>query len=82
MCSSDLCLALGQPGRRTFINEAASKIASLRSKVDHPVGTANHIGIVFDDEYRMSLLYQSLEGIEQFIDIMEMQARGRFVEDE
>ena len=57
-------------------------LAALGPQVDDPIGGAHHIEIVLDDEQRMAGVDQPPEGAQQLGDIVEMQAGGRFVEQE
>ena len=44
------------------------------------VGAFDHLHIVFDDNQGVPCFDQALEHAEQARDVIEMQARGRFVE--
>ena len=46
------------------------------------VGTFDDFHIVFDDEDAVAAFYQSIEGVQQALDVVEVQARCRLVEDE
>src|SRR5271165_675024 len=47
--------------RRSFSYNLSTALATLGAKVDHPVGAADHIQIVFDDQDASAVLDQSLE---------------------
>ncbi len=66
--------------RRAGADDLAAGLASLGAEVDEPVGGADDVEVVFDDDQRMPLGEQPAEGAEQGGDIVEMQAGGRFVE--
>ena len=74
--------ALFQFARCSLEYDLSTTITSLGSEINDPVGTLDHVHIVFDDYYRVSALDQSIESGEQFIDVVEMQTRSRLVEDE
>ena len=63
-------------------DHATARFATLRSEVDDPIGGVDHIEIMFDDQDASAILDQPLEGIQQFVDVVEMQSGGRLVEDE
>src|SRR5579884_2796067 len=67
--------------RRALDDDAAPGIAAFRPKVDQPVGAADHVQVVLDDEHAAAVLDQALKGVEQLRDIVEMQARRGLVED-
>ena len=60
----------------------AAGIAALGTQVDDPIGGADHVEVVLDDEERVPGLDQPPEGAQQFGDIVEMQAGRRLVEQE
>jgi hypothetical protein len=57
-------------------------IACLRAQIYDPVSSAYDIKIMFYDHYRMSLCKKSIEGLEKFLHIVEMQSGSRFIKDE
>src|SRR5580700_8609335 len=67
---------------RTLGHDLSAAVAAFGSQVDHPVGAANHIQVVFDDENASAIFDQALECGEQFRDVVEVQASGRLIEDE
>ena len=46
------------------------------------VGTLDDIHVVLDDENGVTTLYEGIEGLKQSVDVVEVQSRGGFVEDE
>src|SRR5580698_2323312 len=79
--------SVGIPSRRNLLgrslgHDLSAANAALRSQVDHPVGTANHVQVVFDDQDAPAVLDQSLECRKQFGDVVEVQAGGGLIEDE
>src|SRR5262249_42015643 len=56
-------------------------VASLGPKVDDVVGGLDHVQVMFDDADRMTVIAQAAETHQQPIDVGQVQARGRLVED-
>ena len=46
------------------------------------VGTFDDIEVVFDDKYAVPTVDEGIEGMQQPLDVVEVQACRRFVEDE
>ncbi len=69
-------------GGRADRRRCAAGLAALGTQVDDPVGGADHIEIVLDDEQRVPSIDEASKRPQQFGDIVEMQARGRLVEQE
>src|SRR5580658_8773580 len=67
---------------RSLGHDLSAAIAAFGSEVNHPVGTANHVQVVFDDQDTPAVLDQSLECRKQFGDVVEVQASGGLIEDE
>ena len=63
-------------------DHVAALRASFRTEVDDVVGTFYDIHVVFDDDERVAAQDEGVESRQQAFDVMEMQSRGRFVEDE
>ena len=63
-------------------DHVAALRASFRTEVDDVVGTFYDIHVVFDDDERVAAQDEGVESRQQAFDVMEMQPRGRFVEDE
>ena len=64
---------------RTGADNFAACFAAFRTKVDDPVGGADHIEIVLDDYQRMTGVDQSTESAQQLGDVVEMKAGSGFV---
>ena len=62
--------------------EASTLVATIGTKVDDMVGTFDDIKVVFNHDDGMSTLDESVKSLEQFFDVVEMQACGWFVENE
>ena len=56
-------------------------IAPFGPEVDDPVGGLDHIQVVLDDDDRVARVDQSVQHLEQLVDVVEMQAGGGLVED-
>src|ERR1700735_4551365 len=79
--------SVGSSSRRNLLGRSlghnlSAAVAAFGSQVNHPVGAANHIQVVFDDENAPAIFDQALECGEQFCDVVEVQAGGRLIEDE
>ena len=55
--------------------------AGFGAEVDHPVGRGDDVEVVLDDDQRVALVGQAMEDREQAVDVGEMEARRRLVED-
>ena len=65
----------------TGTDEFATRITPVGTKVDDPVRTLDQFGVVLDDDDGVSFLDQLVESLIQLADVMEMESRGRLVED-
>ena len=74
-------LALGELARRSFEYNCATRSAGLGAEVDDVVGTLDYLHIMLHDYHRMTCCYQGVEGLQQTIDVMDVQSRGWLVED-
>ena len=55
--------------------------AGFGAEVDDPVGSFDHVEIVLDDDDRVALVDEAVEDFEQFGEVVEVEAGGRFVEE-
>ena len=55
-------------------------LSTLRSYVDHMVGTFYHIHIVLDYHHSMTCIHKLAECFQEHADIVEMQPCGGFIE--
>src|ERR1700686_1557809 len=67
---------------RALRDDATAAVASLGTEVDHPVRRLDHVEVVLDHDDRVAMVAQSVQHGEQQVDVVEVQARGRLVEDE
>ena len=63
-------------------DECSARFTTFGTDVDDIVGTFDNFGIMLDDYKSMTLTKQTLERVEQNVDIVEVQAGCRFVENE
>ena len=66
---------------RSFGDDPAPLDSGFGAQVDDPVGRLDHVQIVLDDDDRVSLLDKAVEDLEQLVDVVEVQAGRRLVED-
>ena len=59
----------------------AALLAALGAEVDDPVGGLDHVEVVLDHDHRVAGVDQAVEHVEQPLDVGEVQAGGRLVED-
>ena len=67
---------------RSFEHHAAALRTRFGPEVHDPVGAFDDVHVVLDDHDRVAALDQGVEGRQQFRDVVEMQSRRGFVEDE
>src|SRR5260370_13080614 len=61
-------------------DDLAALIASLGAQIDQPVGGFDDVEIMFNHQQRSATLEQLAERAEELGDVIEVQTRGRFVE--
>src|SRR5688572_24115535 len=62
-------------------DDPAAVVARARAEVDDPVGVGHDRLVVLDDDHRLAAVDQPVEQAEQVLDVGEVQAGGRLVED-
>src|SRR3546814_16202577 len=62
--------------------DPSARIAAFRAQIDNPVGRADDVQIVFDDQQGMARRKQLANRAHEFCHVVEMQAGGGFVEQE
>ena len=65
---------------RAFRHDPPAAVAALRPHVDEPVGGFDHVEVVLDDDDGVAGLAQLVQHLEQQLDVVEVQACGRLVE--
>src|SRR6202171_1290991 len=59
----------------------ATLVPTFRTQVDDVIGGFEHVEVVLDDHHRIAGIDEAMEDVEQPLDIGEMEAGGRLVED-
>ena len=72
-------LALCNLFRRTRRNHATTMNARIRAQVDNPVGTLDHVQVMFDNHDTVAETAQTIQTIHELADVFKVQARRRFV---
>jgi recombinational DNA repair ATPase RecF len=62
-------------------DDLAAAIAAFGADIDDPVGGLDDVEIVLDHHHRVALVDQLVQHFQELAHILEMQARGRLVED-
>ena len=65
---------------RPLPHDASSTGSGFGAEVHDPVGRLDHIEVVFDHDHGVPHFDQAFEHFEQFVDVVEVQAGGGFVE--
>ena len=68
-------------GRRALEDDPAAVVAGAGAEVDDPVGVGHDRLVVLDDDDRLAGVDEPVEQAEQLLDVGEVQAGGRLVED-
>ena len=66
--------------RRAGGDDPAARLAAFRPQVDDPVGRLDHVEIVLDDQHRVAGVDEVVQHLQQQLDVGEVQAGGRLVE--
>src|SRR6267142_2467906 len=61
-------------------DEAAAVFATFGAKVDDPVGVADYVEVVLDDDDGVAEIGEAMQDVEQLLNVVEVQAGGRLVE--
>src|SRR4029077_13703158 len=67
--------------RRTGGDDFATLVPAFRPEVDDVIGGFQHVEVVLDDDHGVAGIDEAMEHVEQALDVGEVQARGRLVED-
>lgn len=65
----------------TSKNKVSTAISSFSSYVDDSIRIRYHIEVMLDNKDRVSFLYESIEDIEEFLYVREMESRCGLIED-
>ena len=72
---------LGDFFRRADGDDLATFGATFGAEIDQPVGGLDHVQVVFDHHHGVAVIAQAVQHVEQLLDVREVQAGGRLVED-
>src|SRR5277367_2475117 len=70
----------GYEFRWALRHDAASAFAAFGTEIDDPVGLFDHVEVVLDDQHGVAKGNQTLEHVQEFADIVEVQSGRWFVE--
>src|SRR5579864_9708636 len=62
-------------------NHFAPAAAPVGAKIDDPVGRLDNVQVVLDNDDGISAIDEAMQNLQQFLDVVEMQAGGGLVED-
>src|SRR5438477_9599093 len=65
-----------------FRHDVPAAVAALRTEIDHPIGAADHVEVVLDDQNTAAILDEPLKRVQQLGDVVEVKTGGRLIEDE
>src|SRR5258706_2870488 len=68
-------------GGRALVDDPTAVVAGAGAEVDDPVGVRHDRLVVLDDDDRLAGIYEPVEQAEQLLDVGEVEAGGRLVED-
>src|SRR5216684_3988074 len=66
---------------RTLGDDAAAFLAAFGAEIDDPVCIATHVKIVLDNDGCVSQVGETVQHIEQFLNVVEMKAGRRLVKE-
>ncbi len=66
--------------RRADGDDAAAAVAGFGTQVDDPVGLLDDVQVVLDQDHGVAQVDQAVQDLQQFGQIVEVQARGRLVQ--
>ena len=81
MVPGDRGLDVLEPVDRARVEHVAALLARARADVDDPVGSADDVEVVLDDEQRVARALERVEHLEQRRGVGRVQSRRRLVED-
>ena len=65
---------------RALRDDAAAAFAAFGAEVNDPVGLLDHVEVVLDDQDGVAEIDEAIQDVEQFLHVVEVQARRGFVE--
>ena len=67
--------------RRAGHHDLAAGVAAFRTEIDDVVGGLDHVQVVLDQQHRVAGVDEPVERLQQALDVGQVQAGGRLVED-
>ena len=67
--------------RAAFSDDLTAVGSAAGSKVDDPIGGGDHIEVVFDDQHAVACVAELEEGLDEKLDIAEVESGGGFIEE-
>ena len=74
-------LARGDGLRRSRHHDLPACVTALGSEIDDMIGCLDHVEVVLDEQNGVSGVHETIERLQQPLDVGEMQSRRRLVED-
>ena len=74
--------ARGNVFGRAVRDDVTAFVTRVGPQVNDPIGALDDVEVVLDDEHRMAGINETLKSFQQNADVVEVQAGGRFVEEE
>src|SRR5580693_1077438 len=74
-------LGAGHEFGRALGYDAAAAFAAFGAEVDDPVGLFDDVEVMLDDQHGVAETDQTLEHVQEFANVVKVQAGGGFVED-
>jgi hypothetical protein len=68
-------------GGRALEDDLTALVAGAGAEVDDPVGVRHDRLVVLDDDHRLAAVDEAVEQAQQLLDVGEVQARRRLIED-
>ena len=65
---------------RAFGHDLAAGVAAFRAHVNNMIGVFNNVQVVLDDYHAVAGVNQSVQDVQQLIDVCHVQAGGRLVQ--
>src|SRR5258708_35808941 len=65
--------------RGALRDDASTFFSAFGAEVQYPVGVADHVEIVLDNDDRISQVSEPMQDVEQLANVVEVQASGGFV---
>src|SRR5215472_13186228 len=70
----------GNLRRRALGDDLSTLIAALGTQVNDPIGVADDIEVVLDDDHRVTQIGETVEDLQQFAHVLKVETRCGFVE--